>query len=311
MNRLPSTVSRSLRTHRSATGAAPRVGPRLGLCLAGGLGLCLAGGLGLSLASCFALGSAFAQPAGSPSPLSPPPLSPSSGNAQTPGSLTPARSLPPPVPAPTAPSRPAGSPGSPPATPSAEDQAAGKRHYRRGDELFKQGRYLEAAREFEAGFAVAPRPLFLLNIGHSYRKAQELRRARVAYEEFLKADPSSTYRPDVEDLMRTIDDALAASAMPAGPPPAGSNPVSPGPGLPPAAPPAGVPPASGPTIDLAPPVMLEASETTATTESSSIFRSPWFWGAVGVVVAAGVGGTVYGLSRPAPCNATRCLRETN
>ena len=81
-------------------------------------------------------------------------------------------------------------------TPSAEDEAAGKRHYKRGDELFKQGKYLDAAHEFEAGFAVAPRPLFLLNIGHSYRKAQELRRARVAYEDFLKADPTTSFRAD-------------------------------------------------------------------------------------------------------------------
>jgi hypothetical protein len=210
-------------------------------------------------------------------------------------------------------------------TPSAEDEAAGKRHYKRGDELFKQGKYLDAAHEFEAGFAVAPRPLFLLNIGHSYRKAQELRRARAAYEDFLKADPTTSFRADVEDLMKTIDDALGASA-PSAPPPVvtpapaplsspsgstGSPTGSPAPAvtLPPAASPV-IPVRTG-TIDLAPPVLLEVDRPAPATQSDSIFRSPWFWGAIGVVVAAGVGGTIYGLNRTPACNATRCLRETD
>jgi hypothetical protein len=196
-------------------------------------------------------------------------------------------------------------------TPSAEDEAAGRRHYKKGDELFKQGRFLDAAREFEAGYAAAPRPLFLLNIGHSYRKAQELRKARAAYEEYLKTDPTSTFRADVEDLIKTIDDALAASALPSAPPP----PTTPPPtsSLPPVAP---VPSSAGPvntgTIDLAPPVLVNVDHPPpAPAESKSIFRSPWFWGAVGVVVAAGVAGTVYGLSRSPACPATRCLREAD
>jgi hypothetical protein len=215
--------------------------------------------------------------------------------------------------------------------PSAEDEAAGKRHYRRGDELFKQGRFLEAAHEFEAGFAVAPRPLFLLNIGHSYRKAQELRRARAAYEDFLKADPGTSFRNDVEDLIKTIDDALGASALPAPVPTTPSPAVVPAPTSPaagpvsaPAASPGlpsgiGLPPAASPsipvrtgTIDLAPPVLIEVEKPAGpTAESDSLFRSPWFWGAVGLVIAAGVAGTVYGLNRTPACNATRCLRETD
>lgn len=197
------------------------------------------------------------------------------------------------------------------ATPSAEDEAAGRRHYKRGDELFKQGKFLEAAHEFEAGFAVAPRPLFLLNIGHSYRRAQELRRARVAYEEYLKADPTSSYRADVEDLIKTIDDALGTPTVPPAPiTPTPSSPPPTAPVLPPAAP---VPSVRTGTINLAPPVLVEVEKPSdgQSSDAGSIFRSPWFWGAVGVVVAAGVAGTVYGLNRPPACNATRCLRETD
>ena len=206
--------------------------------------------------------------------------------------------------APIAPTSPGSAP--PSATPSPEDEAAGKRHYKRGDDLFKQGRFLDAAREFEAGYAAAPRPLFLLNIGHSYRRGQELRKARGAYEDFLKADPTSSFRADVEDLIKTIDDALGASSLPAAaPPPAVPSPAP----LPTATPAPTLPPA---TIDLAPPVLIEVDHNQPpVAESSSIFRSPWFWGAVGVVLAAGVAGTVYGLNRTPACTATRCLRETN
>ena len=216
---------------------------------------------------------------------------------------------------------PTGGPASGAATPSAEDEAAGKRHYKRGDELFKQGRFLEAAHEFEAGFAVAPRPLFLLNIGHSYRKGQELRRARAAYEDFLKADPTTSFRADVEDLIKSIDDALGASALPAALPPPSPAVMAPAPApAPPPNPPiSSLPPAASPvipvrtgTIDLAPPVLIEIDKPSGPpAPSDSIFHSAWFWGAVGLVVAAGVAGTVYGLNRTPACNATRCLRETD
>ncbi|HEY0705971.1 MAG TPA: tetratricopeptide repeat protein [Polyangia bacterium] len=190
---------------------------------------------------------------------------------------------------------------------SAENEALGRRHHKRGDELFKSGRFLEAAKEFEAGFAAAPRPLFLLNIGHSYRKGQDLRRARQAYEEYLKADPSTPFRADVEDLIKGIDDALSASSIPGAPPPAPPSNVTP--------PPSTLPSTAAPTpIDLPRPVLVEVDRAPAPADEGGkrpLLKNPWFWGAVGAVVAAGVAGTVYGVTRPPGCDATRCLRETN
>jgi hypothetical protein len=191
----------------------------------------------------------------------------------------------------------------------AEDETAGRKHWDRGQELYKQGRFLEAAREFEAGYQVAPRSNFLLNVGHSYRRAQELRRAKTAYETFLKIDPTSAHRPMVEDLIRTIDDALSAQA---------EGPVAPPPKTTPAPPPlaTGAPPpppaAPPPALDLTPVPNLTQTDFGPVPESegsSSIFRSPWFWGAVGAVLVAGVAGTVYGLSRGSSCSADRCFNE--
>jgi hypothetical protein len=196
----------------------------------------------------------------------------------------------------------------------AEDETAGRRHWDRGQELYKLGRYLEAAREFEAGYQVAPRSNFLLNVGHSYRRAQELRRAKTAYETFLKIDPSSAHRPMVEDLIRTIDDALSAQAEPpvASPRPATATPPPAPPPLATGAPPAPTPIPTTPAVDLTPvPNISQTDFGTApdADSSSSIFRSPWFWGAVGAVLVAGVAGTVYGLSRGSSCSADRCFSE--
>jgi tetratricopeptide (TPR) repeat protein len=196
----------------------------------------------------------------------------------------------------------------------AEDEAAGRRHWDRGQELYKLGRYLEAAREFEAGYQVAPRSNFLLNVGHSYRRAQELRRAKTAYETFLKIDPSSAHRPMVEDLIRTIDDALSAqSEPPVTPPPRSGTPATaPTPPAPPpliTGPPPPAPLPTTPAVDLTPVPNVIQLDPGPAESSSSIFRSPWFWGAVGAVLVAGVAGTVYGLSRGSSCSADRCFSE--
>jgi hypothetical protein len=56
---------------------------------------------------------------------------------------------------------------------------------------------------------------------------------------------------------------------------------------------------------------VESSRAPSEPDSGSLWKSPWFWSAVGVVVVAGIAGTVYGLNRTPACTATRCLRETD
>jgi hypothetical protein len=119
----------------------------------------------------------------------------------------------------------------------------------------------------------------------------------------------------VEDLIRTIDDALSAQSEPPVTSPArpATAPTTPAPpplatGAPP--PPAPVP--STPAIDLTPVPNVTQTDFGPTPDvdsSSSIFGSPWFWGAVGAVLVAGVAGTVYGLSRGSSCSADRCFSE--
>jgi hypothetical protein len=186
-------------------------------------------------------------------------------------------------------------------TPSREDENAARSHFERGSKLYDQGKYLDAAREFEAGYQADPRPLFLLNIGHSHRRSQDLRKAKAAYEKLLRTDPTTPHRPMVEDLIRTIDDALTvqelAIPIPPAPPQPGGN------RLPPARMSEPVSSASAPDF------LREPALPPAPAASSSWLRNPWLWGILAGVVTAGVAGTVFALTRSPSCPANTCWKE--
>jgi tetratricopeptide (TPR) repeat protein len=184
----------------------------------------------------------------------------------------------------------------------ADDEAEGKERFKRGQELYREGKFIEAAREFEAGFAAAPRPLFLLNIGHSYRRAQEFKKAKRAYELLLKVEPDTPYRAEVESLIKNIDDALQGSEPPEPPP----RPplVEPRPEEPP--PPLSLRAPSPPPVVLAKPTPPPDSG-----DSDSVFRKAWFWVLVGGVVAGGVTAAVVAAGRGSHCprSVDRCFSE--
>jgi tetratricopeptide (TPR) repeat protein len=185
------------------------------------------------------------------------------------------------------------------ATPArAEDADAGRRYFKRGQDLLKENDYRGAVKAFEAGYAAAPRVGFLLNIGNCYRKLGELSKAREFYWRFLDAAPKDhPSRPAVLDYLNqmkqieadgvSVDGSTPARAAPLPAPvtePAhfqASRPVPRALAARPAEPPAG-----GLTVvDVRP------------TESPSIFNRWWFWTLVGGAVAAGA--AAYVLTRPA------------
>src|SRR5205823_2680481 len=154
-------------------------------------------------------------------------------------------------------------------------------------------------KELEAGYAAAPRPLFLLNIGHAYRRAQELAKAKEAYEKLLALQPDLPQRAEVEGYVKSIDDALqlaepspadgAAGRSPPRPavmPPTASGPapllLDPGAGATPAA---ALPPVPAAAV-------AQTSAEGPRGESGSVVRRPWFWVIVGAVVAGGVAAAI-------------------
>jgi hypothetical protein len=193
------------------------------------------------------------------------------------------------------------------------DEASGRWHWKAGQELYQQKRFIEAAREFEAGYAVAPRPLFLLNIGHAYRRANELVKAKSAYEALLRLQPDLPQRSEIEGYIKSINDALQVGES------GNSEPVSrPPPAISPSPRPLEVVPAPLPSPRALPvvsapepviPPYVEARETRASEPSGSVFRRPWFWVLTGAVIAGGVAVAVIASRPSTSCPGTLCLRE--
>jgi tetratricopeptide (TPR) repeat protein len=197
----------------------------------------------------------------------------------------------------------------------AADEVEGKRRWKAGQELYQQKRYLEAAREFEAGYAAAPRPLFLLNIGHAYRRANELAKAKSAYESLLRLQPDLPQRAEVEGYIKSIDDALKAGAATTPEPPRPATPTSPQAAAPPPPPREVVvtlptlPPVTGVESPPVAPYVETREEVERERSAESVFKKPWFWVIAGALVAGGVAAAVIASRPSTSCPGTLCIRE--
>src|SRR5262245_3449290 len=106
---------------------------------------------------------------------------------------------------------------------TAEDTRRAQTHFRAGKTQYELGNWSDAIREFAAGYALVPRPEFLLNLGQAYRRAGDPAKAREMFRRYLeKAPPSAAERPQVVEMLAQLDEQLAAPAAP--PPPAESAP---------------------------------------------------------------------------------------
>jgi len=188
------------------------------------------------------------------------------------------------------------------------DEAEGRRRWKAGQELYQQKRFIEAAHEFEAGYAVAPRPLFLMNIGHAYRRANELVKAKNAYEALLKLQPDLPQRTEVEGYIKSINDALQADSPASEPITRPASPSARPVEIVPSPPPRPLPP---PVVSAPEPVIppyVEARDT-AREPSVSVFRKPWFWVVTGAVIAGGVAVAVIASRPSSACPGTLCIKE--
>lgn len=184
------------------------------------------------------------------------------------------------------------------------DEAEGRRHWKAGQELYAQKRFREAAHEFEAGYAVAPRPLFLMNIGHAYRRASELVKAKSAYQALLRLQPDLPQRAEVEAYIKSIDDALSVGETVVvdqpGPP---AQTATPGRGSPSLA-------ARAPRPQV--PAYVEARDASASRKPEaevSTFQKPWFWVVTGALVAGGVAVAIIASRPSTSCPGTVCVSE--
>jgi len=152
-------------------------------------------------------------------------------------------------------------------------------HFEAGRALYQLGNYNEALREFAAGYQLAPRPQFLLNLGQCYRKLDDLANARSMYQRYLHDAPQSDpERPQAEQILAEIERQIADRQAAQAPPP----PVTPPPGAAPAA--------------------TTLTQTAPPPKKSWIKRNWWVIPVGAVVVGVGVGlGVYYGTRAPDPC----------
>jgi tetratricopeptide (TPR) repeat protein len=172
-----------------------------------------------------------------------------------------------------------------PATERPEAEQKAREHYIQGEAAFKAGRYDEAITAFEAGFAIVPRPKFLLNIAHTERKLGQLLKARSAYKKYLLMEPDSRFRDSVMAVIDELNSALADDDR-AGTAVEAAHPAAPSP----------MPPSAPRATQAAVPMVAVASAVPASDPASSrpapVYRRTWFWVAVGAVLV-GAGGGIY------------------
>ena len=88
-----------------------------------------------------------------------------------------------------------------------------RQHFLEGRKAFEGRRYPAALEEFQAGYDLAPRPAFLLDMAHAARKMGDLPRARELYQRFLATNPPEADRRVAEQMTHEID--RKQGAMPA------------------------------------------------------------------------------------------------
>ena len=145
---------------------------------------------------------------------------------------------------------------------AADDTTDARAHYARGTKLYDLGRYLDAAKEYEATYELKDDPVILFNIGQAYRLGHAYPDAIRAYKSYLRRVPEAPQRAAIEgyiaEMQAAIDREQPKQPIVTTPPPA--------------------------PVVTAPASAATPSDRTAT----PVYKKWWLWTIVGGVVVAGV-----------------------
>jgi hypothetical protein len=189
--------------------------------------------------------------------------------------------------------------------PDIQEQA--RAHFEAGHAMFRLERYADAAREFQAGYDLVPKPRFLLNLGHALRRMGLHDRAKATYEKFLASVPADD--PDRTEAIGYLAEVTRKLGPPlVAPPPVVVPPPRSEPPPPRSEPPPPVTPAEPPRAEPAPPTPAPASVVAPREPSSrrAAFRR-WAWTIpVGAVVIVGVALGAYFGSQSSSGSGVNC-----
>jgi len=184
---------------------------------------------------------------------------------------------------------------------------------------FALNHFAEAAENYEKAFALKPDAAVLYNAAQAHRLANNKERALELYQSYLRlygSDKRAEIEKHVENLKQAIEkDRAVATSPPTSPAPVGGAtaeaPPAPAPAEPPPPPkpepaPAAavVPAAPPPAAQPAPALVAQASPPA---EGGSVVSKPWFWIAVGGVVAAAVVTSILVAGRRDPSDPTSTI----
>jgi tetratricopeptide (TPR) repeat protein len=187
--------------------------------------------------------------------------------------------------------------------------AEARKHFADGSKAYNLGEFDVAVREYKAAYNAKPDPVFLYNIAQAYRLANDLSQALFFYRSYLRNQPNTPNRKEIDERIRQLESQIArqrvittepqtATVAPGSlpqsspaPEPRPLEPVTtkpaPSPGAAPEpalvnTPAATVTPAAAPSVEL--------STSRAAPQQKPLYKKAWFWGVIGgVVVVAGVG----------------------
>ncbi len=94
------------------------------------------------------------------------------------------------------------------AAPSAAARES-RHRFDEGEAQYRAGHYAEALAKYQAGYAAVPLPGFLINIAQCQRRLGDLKAARASYRAFVLVAPDSRLVPEVEELIKQLDDLIA------------------------------------------------------------------------------------------------------
>jgi len=211
-------------------------------------------------------------------------------------------------------------------------QAAGKGRAEKAEEAreyldkataaFALNRYAVAAENYEKSFELKPDAAVLYNAAQAYRLAGNKERALDLYQSYLRMygdDKRAEIEKHIQNLKQAIEkDHAVATSPPTGTAPVGVAPAGSGAaaGSTMVAPP---PPAAGSTMVAAPPPSVPGAPPPAqpapvlvaqpapASDQSSVVSKPWFWIAVGGVVAAAVVTSILVAGRRDPSDPTSTI----
>jgi hypothetical protein len=96
---------------------------------------------------------------------------------------------------------------------SAGGTAEAKKHFLRGEALYKQGQYEGAIQEFQAAYATRPHPVVLYNLGQCYEKLGDAANALKSYQDYLRQMPDAPDHTRVETVIANLTKRLKETAV--------------------------------------------------------------------------------------------------